>query len=367
MKTKSQVPFLDLNAQYSVIKDEINVAIESVLESKKFVQNQFCRRFAHDFLHAHGGKYGVGCSNGTSALSLAFKALGIGVDDEVITVNNTFFATVEAICEVGAKPVLVDCRPDTYGIDCSLIEKAVTKKTKAIIPVHLYGNPCDMDNICELAIEHKLYIVEDCAQAHLAAYKEKPVGTFGEAGTFSFYPGKNLGAYGDAGFVLTHTEGLLQKVSMYANHGRTTKYEHEFMAGNYRMDDLQAAILSVKCKYLSQWTDSRIKAAKKYDAILKPKGHKVIEVCPDTKCVYHLYVIEVDDRKELMEELNNQNIGCGIHYPVTMGLQSACRFLGYKEGDFPVSEEVAKKILSLPLFPELTDEAIKKVTDIIGG
>ena len=253
----------------------------------------------------------------------------------------------------------------TYGIDCSLIEKAVTKKTKAVIPVHLYGNPCDMETLCELAKNHKLDIIEDCAQAHLATYKDRPVGMFGRAGTFSFYPGKNLGACGDAGFVLTDTETFLQKVSMHVDHGRKTKYSHDFMAGNYRMDDIQAAILSVKCKYITQWTELRIQAAKKYNDLLGPYGLKVIEVLPEAKCVYHLYVVEVDCREKIMKEFKAQKIGCGIHYPIPMSLQPACSFLGHKKGDFPVSEKVAERILSLPMYPELTETSIKNVTEFL--
>ncbi|MCY4524533.1 MAG: DegT/DnrJ/EryC1/StrS family aminotransferase [Halobacteriovoraceae bacterium] len=360
-----KIPFLDLNAQYANIQDEIHIAIKQVLESKKFVQNQFCNQLARDFLNVHGGNFGVGCSNGTSAITLVLKALGVGYGDEVITVNNTFFATIEAICEVGAKPVLVDCLPDSYGIDCELVEKAISKKTKAVIPVHLYGNPCDMEKLCDLAKEHRIHLIEDCAQAHLATYKKKPVGTFGSAGTFSFFPGKNLGAYGDAGFVITDNEDLHKMVSMHINHGRTKKYEHEFMAGNYRMDDIQAAILSVKCRYISDWTERRISIAKKYDEILKKRGFKVIEIMPGSRCVYHLYVIEVKDRSEIMQKLHQNGVGTGIHYPIPINLQPACVELGYKRGSFPISEEMADKILSLPIYPEMTDESILYVTDLL--
>ena len=329
------------------------------------VQNRFCRQLVENFLSLHGGSFGVGCSNGTSALILALRALNIGSGDEVITVNNTFFATVEAITAVGAKPVLVDCRPDTYGIDSHLADKAVTSKTKAIIPVHLYGNPCDMDTLCELAHAHHLHILEDCAQAHLATWKGQAVGTFGSAGTFSFYPGKNLGAYGDAGFVMTRNQELLNVVSMHLNHGRMSKYEHQFMAENYRMDDIQAAILTVKCRYLRQWTDRRITIAKQYDDILKPKGYKVIKVKQESQCVYHLYTIETDCREELTQKFNTNDIGYGIHYPVPMNRQPACQNLGYKRGDFPVSEYIADRIFSLPIYPEMTDKSMQKIVNLL--
>ena len=355
------IPFLDLSAQYRSIKPEIDTAIDEVLDSMTLVQNRFCHQFAEDFLRLHGGAFGTGCSSGTSAIILALKALGIGSGDEVITANNTFFATVEAIAAVGAKPVLVDCRPDTYGMDCILVDKAMTSKTKAIIPVHLYGNPCDMDALCDLAHDHDIHIVEDCAQAHLATWKGRGVGTFGIAGTFSFYPGKNLGAYGDAGFVMVRERRLFEAVSMHLDHGRAFKYEHRFMAENYRMDDIQAAVLGVKCRYLKRWTERRIALAGQYDDILKPKGYKVIHVEPESRCVYHLYVVETDCRQELVQKFKTEGIGYGIHYPIPMSLQPACRDLGYRQGDFPVSEFISGKILSLPLYPEMTGEAVQRV------
>ena len=364
MKEKN-IPFLDLAAQYRNIKPEIQAAIGEVLDSMALVQNRFCRQFAQEFLARHGGHFGVGCSNGTSALILALRALEIGSGDEVITVNNTFFATVEAIAAVGAKPVLVDCLPDTYGIDCSMVDRAVTTKTKAIIPVHLYGNPCNMDALCELARAHNLHIIEDCAQAHLATWKGQAVGTFGAAGTFSFYPGKNLGAYGDAGFVLTRDRQLLDTVTMHLNHGRMSKYEHQFMAENYRMDDIQGAVLRVKCQYLREWTDRRVSIAGQYDELLKVKGYKVIHVEPESECVYHLYIVETDKREEVVEIFKANNIGYGIHYPVPMSRQPACQELGYKRGSFPVSECIAERILSLPLYPEMTDEAVRRVAELL--
>lgn len=351
-----KVPFLDLDAQYKSIKSEVLASIEEVLDSKQFIQGEYCDKFAKDFLAVHGGEYGVGCSNGTSAITIALRALGIGRGDEVITVANTFFATVEAIAEVGAKTILVDCDPETYNIDTTQIETVINNKTKAIIPVHLYGNPANMTEVMRIANKHGLKVIEDTAQAHLATHKGQAVATFGDAGTFSFYPGKNLGAYGDAGFVLTRTEELNKLVTMHLNHGRTKKYEHDFMAGNYRMDAIQAAVLSIKTKYISDWTNSRREVAKKYDNALAEKGFKTIKVNNDDQCSYHLYVVEVSNRDEVMSHLKNSGISTGIHYPVPMHLQPACKELGYKEGDFPHAERAADRIVSLPIFPEMSAE-----------
>lgn len=361
------IPLLDLNAQYAKIKPEVLEAIEKVLDSKKFIMGDFEKKFSKDFCEIHGSIYGVGCSNGTSAITVSLRALGIGPGDEVITVANSFFATPEAIVEVGAKPVFVDCEPNGYGIDCDQLEEAVNENTKAIIAVHLYGNPCDMFRVKKIADKYSLKIIEDCAQAHLASLNKKAVGTFGEFGTFSFYPGKNLGAYGDAGEVITQSEELFKISTMHINHGRTKKYEHDFCAGNFRMDGIQAAILSVKSKYISSWTDSRIKAAHLYDELIKSKGFKTIDTLEGAKCVYHLYPVEVSNRDEVMNVLKENDIQCGIHYPIPLHLQPALSYLGYKRGDFPISEKVAQRMISLPIFPEITKEQIKRVVEVFLG
>lgn len=359
------VPFLDLKAQYLSIKSEIHKAIDDVLESQHFIQGPFAEKFEQNFLKVHGGNYGVGCANGTSAITVALRALGITHGDEVITVANTFFATVEAICEVGGKPVFVDCDPQTYNMNVAQVEKLITPRTKAIMPVHLYGNPSDMNAICKIAEKHNLKVIEDCAQAHLASINAKAVGTFGDAGTFSFYPGKNLGAYGDAGFILSSDSEVHNLIKMHVNHGRTKKYEHDFMAGNFRIDGIQAAILNVKLKYINDWTEKRIKAAHFYDQHFKSSGIKVINVLPGHKCVYHIYLIEVPNRDEIASKLAQEGIQTGVHYPIPLHLQPACKFLNYQNGDFPVAENSAKRILSLPIFAEITEEQQLHVINVL--
>lgn len=355
------VPFVDLKAQYNSIEGEIKDAINEVLDSMQFVQGDFEKKFSEEFASVHGSKFAVGCSNGTSAITVALRTLGVGPGDEVITVANSFFATPEAIVEVGARPIFVDCESETYSINVEELESKIGEKTKAVIPVHLYGNPANMVAIEKLAKKYDLKIIEDCAQAHLAQIDGRAVGTFGEFGTFSFYPGKNMGAYGDAGSVITQDKELLKIATMHINHGRTKKYEHDFCAGNFRMDGIQAAILSVKTKYIEDWTESRRAIAKKYDEVLAAKGFKVLRPADGHKCVYHLYPVEVQNRDEVMAHLKSQKIGCGVHYPVPLHLQPALKYLGYKEGDFPVTERAAKRMISLPIFPEITDKQIELV------
>ncbi|GAB4420919.1 MAG: DegT/DnrJ/EryC1/StrS family aminotransferase [Bacteriovoracaceae bacterium] len=358
-----QVPFVDLKAQYQQVKAEVKKAIDQVLETCQFIQGEFTEQFENNFCKAHGAPFGIGCANGTSAITAALRAMNIGPGDEVITVNNSFFATAEGIAEVGAKIVLVDCKHSTYGIDPELVEQAVNEKTKAIIPVHLYGNSCEMDKIVNIAQKYNLKIMEDCAQAHLAKFKDQAVGTFGEAGTFSFYPGKNLGAYGDAGFITVTNKELDTLVRMHVNHGRIDKYEHQFLASNFRMDGIQAAILDIKLKYLRDWTNKRIAAAKKYDEKLKNAGFKVLEIEKNGECVYHLYVVEVSNRDEVSKALKEVGVSTGVHYPTPLHMQPALKFLGHKEKDFPVSYESAGRILSLPIFPEITDQQINHVME----
>jgi dTDP-4-amino-4,6-dideoxygalactose transaminase len=358
-----KIPFVDLDAQYQSIKPEIQLAINHILDTKDFIHGKSVENFCKNFSSAQGSKFTIGCANGTSAITVALRALNIGPGDEVITATNSFFATPEAIAEVGAKIVFVDCDPETYGIDLKKIEEKITSKTKCIIPVHLYGNPVDMDSITKIAAKYNLKIIEDCAQSHLATWKGKGTGTFGEFGTFSFYPGKNLGAYGDAGAITTQNEELRLLASMHVNHGRTKKYEHDFCAGNFRMDGIQAAILDVKLKYLSKWTDKRIELASCYESYLKPKGFKTISVKDGAKCVYHIYLVEVSNRDEVMESFKNHQIECGVHYPIPLHLQPALKHLNHKLGDFPIAEKTSNRILSLPIFAELSTDEVAKVCE----
>jgi dTDP-4-amino-4,6-dideoxygalactose transaminase len=351
-----KIPFVDLDAQYQSIKPEILKAIEGILDSKDFIQGKSVEDFSKKFNEVIGTKHTVGCANGTSAITVAFRSLGIGHGDEVITVANSFFATPEAIAEVGATPVFVDCEPDTYSIDVKQIEAKITNKTKAIVPVHLYGNPADMNAITALAKKHNLKVVEDCAQSHMATLDGRATGTFGDAGTFSFYPGKNLGAYGDAGAIITQSDDLHQNLAMQVNHGRTKKYEHDFLAGNFRMDGIQAAVLSVKLKYLNDWTNKRIFFAERYNELLKASGLKVIKLRPGAKCVYHIYLVEVSNRDEVMNHFKEMGIQCGVHYPIPLHEQPALKHLGYKKGDFPVTERCSQRILSLPMYAEFSTE-----------
>lgn len=361
------IPFVDLRAQYLSIKPEIDAAIQVVIDGCDFVQGKFCEEFEKNFARACGKEYCIGCSNGTTALELALRAYGIGDGDEVIVPSFTFIATAEVVTILGGKPVFAEINPDTYTIDPNDIEKRITPRTKAIIPVHLYGQAADMDPIFAIAKKHNLVVIEDCAQAHLAEYKGKIV-PVGETGTFSFYPGKNLGAYGDAGAVVTSNRAVLEKMSAFLNHGRARgeKYSHSFIGNNYRMDGIQGAVLNVKLKYLPEWNEHRRKAAEKYRAGLA--GNQAAFAPQEAnyaRHVYHLFVIRCAQRDSLLERLRAHDIGCGVHYPVPLHLQPAYAGLGYKKGDFPITEAVANEVLSLPICGAINNEAIKKVLSLI--
>jgi dTDP-4-amino-4,6-dideoxygalactose transaminase len=295
------------------------------------------------------------------------RACGISKGDEVITVPNTFIATTEAITHVGGEIIFVDINPKTYTIDVSKIEEKISNKTRAIIPVHLYGQPADMDPIMELAKKYNLKVIEDAAQAHGAEYKGKKVGSIGDVACFSFYPGKNLGAYGDAGMITTNNEEIDKKVKLLRNHGRITKkYEHEIEGYSSRLDNLQAAILRVKLKYLNNWNDSRRNNAKKYNKLLNNTAGIITPYEADyAKHVYHLYVIRTEERDKLREELKSKSIATGIHYPIPLHLQPAYNYLGHKKGDFPITEKASQEIISLPMFAELSDEQIEEIVELI--
>ena len=354
-----KVNFVDLKAQYQSIKPEMDAAIQGVLDSCAFVNS---RSFEKDFAAYIGADHCVGVGNGTDALFMAMQCLGLGAGDEVITAANTFIATAEGIGWTGATPVFVDCDPVTYTLDPSKIEAAITSKTKAIAPVHLYGQPAAMGPIMEIARKHNLLVIEDCAQSHGATWHGRKAGTFGDVACYSFYPGKNLGAYGDAGAITTNNEDLAVKIRQLGDHGSKIKYQHDFEGLNSRLDGIQGAVLSVKLKHLDKWTDRRIEVARMYNEGLK-------DVCvvpvtaPDVRHVFHLYVIQVNNRDELMNHLQEQGIASGIHYPVPLPVTPAYASLGYKAAQFPVACGIADKIVSLPMHGDLTDEDVALVIE----
>ena len=357
-----KVPYLDLKAQYEPIRGEIADAIQQVLDRTAFAGGPFVAQFEKEFAVFCGTRFSTGVGSGTDALWMALLGLGIGSGDEVITVPDTFIATAEAISWCGAKPVFVDVDPVTYNMDPSRIEGAITPKTRAIIPVHLFGQMADMDPIMEVARKRKLFVIEDASQAHGAEYKGKKAGSMGDAGCFSFYPGKNLGAYGEAGAVVTNNEELDKKMRMLRDHGQAKKYYHSLIGWNARMDGIQGAILSVKLKHLSTWNEGRRRNAAIYDELLKGvKGVTTPKQAGYAKHVYHIYAIRVADRDRLIASLAEKDIHCGIHYPIPLHLLDAYNSLNLGKGSFPVAEKSAAEFVSLPMFPELTRQQIAQV------
>jgi dTDP-4-amino-4,6-dideoxygalactose transaminase len=359
------IPFMDLDAQYKMIQEEMDDAIFRVIRSYKFINGPDVAQFERDFAVAHDVKHCIGCSSGTSALHLAYEAIGLEAGDEVIVPTMTFIATVEPLRQVGAVPVFVDSNKVSYNIDPDKIEVAITEKTKAIVVVHLHGNPCEMDKIMKIANQYNLKVVEDCAQAHLAEYNGQKIGTFGDVATFSFYPGKNLGAYGDAGAVITNSTEYCQKIRQLVNHGRKEKYFHDIEGYNYRMDTLQAAILNVKLKYLESWTKQRIELAKSYINELQDCEIVLPMAVENGRHVFHVFAMLVKNREEIINKLKSNHIAYGIHYPVPLHMQPAYKHLGYQEGEFPVAEELASKFLSLPLYAELPEFQVKRISEIV--
>ncbi|MBN1755333.1 DegT/DnrJ/EryC1/StrS family aminotransferase [bacterium] len=360
-----QVPFVDLKSQYQSIKSEVWEKLEQVMSNTAFVGGPFLKEFEREFAGYIGTEYAYGVSSGTSALHLSLLATGITEGAEVITVANTFIATVEPICFVGAKPVFVDMDPRTYNIDVSKIEAAITGKTRAIIPVHLYGQAADMDAIMAIAKKHNLIVIEDCCQAHGAEYKGKKVGTFGNVSAYSFYPGKNLGAYGDGGMVVTNDPNIGDKIALFKDHGSVEKFKHTVIGYNYRLDAMQAAILNIKLKYIDQWNGKRVRNAELYDHYLRNLEITIPHRSEYNKHVYHLYVIQSENRDELRTFLNERGVASGLHYPIPCHLQKGLEYLNYREGDFPETEKLADHLVSLPMFPELTEDQIKYVADCI--
>lgn len=361
-----KIPLVDLKAQYPNVKEEIILAIRKIIKNTDFVLGEEVRLFEEEFASYCQVKYGVGVGSGTAALCLALLAFGIGPGDEVITVANTFVATALAISYTGAKPVLVDINPGNYNMDPSLVRKAITRRSKAIIPVHLFGHPADMDYIMEIAREYDLKVIEDVCQSHGAKYKDQKVGSFGDLSCFSFYPIKNLGAYGDGGIILTGNKKIAKKLRMLRNYGQKRKYYYDFIGYNSRLDEIQAAILRVKLKYLDEWNEARREKARCYSILLRGIPEIVLPYEDPLFCpVYHLYVIRAKKRNRLQEYLSSQGITTLIHYPIPVHLQRAFRNLGYQKGDFPITERYAGEFLSLPIFPEITKRQINYVADKI--
>ncbi len=361
------IQFVDLKAQYETIKNEIDSAIKEVVSETAFIGGKHVTKFEESFAKFCGTKYCIGVGNGTDAIFIALKALGIGAGDEVITVANSFIATSEAITQTGARVVFVDIDPKTYNIDTSRIEKKITSRTKAVIPVHLYGQPADMDPILALAKKHNLKIVEDCAQAHGALYKGRIIGSMGDMACFSFYPGKNLGAYGDAGAIVVNDEALAKNARMFANHGRVDKYDHEMEGINSRLDGLQAAVLGVKLKHLDAWSEARRKNAYLYNENLKGTDLVTPIELANVKAVYHLYIVRVkkEMRQKLQDHLKSKGISTGIHYPIALPNLKAYSYLNHNGSDFPEATKASQEVLSLPMYPELSDSQIKYIAQHI--
>jgi dTDP-4-amino-4,6-dideoxygalactose transaminase len=357
-----KIPFCDLKLQYQSLKSEIDQAINSVIEQTAFVRGPFVTQFERDYAAAYGVKHCISLGNGTDALYIALKTLGIGPGDEVITTACSWIATSEVITQAGAKVVFADIEPDYYTIDPDQIAAKITPRTKAVIPVHLFGQPADMDAIVSLCKQHHLFLIEDCAQAHFAEYEGRKVGTFGQFGTFSFYPGKNLGAYGDAGAIITSDDDLAAKARMFANHGSLSKHDHEIEGINSRMDGIQAAILSVKLPHIADWNAARRRNALLYNELLQDvDGIATPVIRPGATHIFHLYVIRTEQRDVLQTQLKQLDIDTAIHYPKPLPFLKAYKYLNAQPEEFHVAHEYQNKILSLPMFPELTPQQIEYV------
>lgn len=361
------IPFVDLKTQYASIRDEVDAAIQGVLQSCQFTLGTEVAAFEAEFASYCQAKHGIGVNTGTSALHLALLAANVGPGDEVITVPFTFVATVSAICYTGATPVFVDIDPRTFNIDVNGIEAAITEKTKAIIPVHLYGQPANMDPISEIARRHDLTVIEDACQAHGAEYKGRRAGSLGDMGCFSFYPGKNLGAYGEGGMVVTDNPEYTRTIRMLRDWGAERKYHHVLKGYNYRLEGIQGAVLRVKLRHLEAWTAARRVVAARYDRLLAGSGVPTPDAMSYARHVYHIYAIRTPRRQAWQEALQAQGVQTGIHYPTPVHLLPAFADLGYAPGDFPHAEQAANEVLSLPMFPELTAEQCEVVARAVRG
>lgn len=357
------ISFVDLKSQYKSIEPEINVAIKRVVASQDFILGSELEAFEKEFAKYLGVRYVVGVNSGTDGLILSLLALGIGRGDEVITPANSYVATTTAIVFVGAKPILVDCDPNTYQVDVKKVEEAITKKTKAILPVHLYGAPAQLDKLREVSKRNKLFLIEDTCQAHGATFKDKKLGTFGDLGVFSFYPSKNLGAYGDGGALATNSRRLYEELLKLRNYGQVKKYHHDSFGINSRLDEIQAAVLSVKLKHLDKWNSERNIVANNYNSsLINQKTQTILE---NGTSSYYLFVIESKQRDELQKFLLEKGIHTLIHYPIPIHLQKAYSYLGYKKGDFPFTEKLAETILSIPMYSDLRKTYQDYISDTI--
>lgn len=360
------VPFVDLKAQYLSIQPHIDAAIKQVIEETSFIGGTHVKSFEKAFAESYGVKHCISCANGTDAIYILLKMLGVGAGDEVITTAASWISTSETIGQTGATPVFVDIEPNYFTIDVAKIEEKITPRTKAIIPVHLYGQVADIEKIVALCEKHKLFLIEDCAQSHYSKYSNKNAGTWGIAGTLSFYPGKNLGAYGDAGAIVTNNDELAEKCRMYANHGALVKHQHHIEGINSRLDGLQAAILNAKLPYIQEWTEKRISNAAIYDKHLAGIKDIIIPtVRANSRHTFHLYVIRAKKRDQLAEFLKKKGIDTAIHYPTPLPFLPAYAYQKAKRTDYPVTAEYQSEILSLPMYPELTEEAIQYIAKAV--
>ena len=368
---KATVPYFDLKAQYGMLRDEILEALDRVSQNATFILGEEVERFEQAFAKYCGVKHCVALNSGTSALHLPLLTAGIGTGDEVITTANTFIATAEAIAYTDATPVFVDIDRATANIDPERIEAAITKRTRAIIPVHLYGRPADMDSLMEIAKRHRLLVIEDACQAHGARYAGKRVGGFGRAAAFSFYPGKNLGAYGEGGALTTNDDDVASMARSLRSHGESTRYLHKYVGYNYRMDGFQAAVLNVKMKYLEQWTAKRQAFAALYRRLLQDANLRLLDDPADTECVYHLFVAYVENRDKVRAELEKLGVQTAVHYPKPVHLQEAFSYLEQTPGSLPFTERACEQVLGLPLFPEMTEDQVSYsahcLTEVVGN